>query len=142
MSASMSCTPSGSIPTVGSSRIRIDAPRGLVGRNSVQGCCKREVLTCGQARVETNVVGQISDTPFDLDGLADRVQSRNPGLALKRFGEPEKHEDGCRLSGTVRAEEAKDFTHLNLQIEMVDGGKVAVLLGEILSDYRGSHAAR
>src|SRR5204862_647333 len=53
-------------------------------------------------------------------------------LALARFQEPAQHFDRRRLPGSVRAEEPVDFAVLDLETDVVDGGKRAKLFHQVL----------
>ena len=89
-----------------------------------------QVLAAGQAAVEADVVGQVADLALDRERLAGRVEADDADDAPGRLGEPEQHQHGRRLAGAVGPEQPEDLAGADRQVERVDRGEVAVLLGQ------------
>ena len=51
-------------------------------------------------------------------------------MARRRMGQGAEHLDGRRLSRTVRTEEGEDLPLGHREVDTVDGGQVAVALGQ------------
>ena len=86
--------------------------------------------------VEPDGVGQVADPAFDFARVARRVEPDDTGLTLGRFGQPEEHQDRGRLAGAVLPEQPEDFAAAHLEVEAVDRGELAVLLGQTPRDQR------
>ncbi|WP_343564185.1 hypothetical protein [Sphingobacterium sp.] len=54
----------------------------------------------------------------------------NIGCAGTWFGQAEHHQDAGCLSGTIGAQQAKDFAGINMQVQLVYGGKFAIGFGQ------------
>ena len=107
---------------------------GLLAAQPVQAGRVAQVLAPGQVVVEAHGVGQVADPTLDLERVMGRVEAQDPGRAVTRLGEAEQHEDGRRLACPVLAQQAEDLAPPQLQVEAVDGGQVAVVLGQPAGD--------
>jgi hypothetical protein len=75
-----------------------------------------------------------------LDGLALAVEPEDLAPPFRRTDEPQKQTDGGRLAGSVRTQVADHLALGDLEVEVVEGGDLAVALGETLRSYgRDAH---
>ena len=109
-----------------------DGPRDAVELGGVA-----QVLAAGQAAVEADVVGQVADLALDRERLAGRVEADDAHDAPGGLGEPEQHQHGRRLAGTVGPQQPEDLARVDREVERVDRGEVAVLLGQPPGDDDG-----
>ena len=73
------------------------------------------------------------------DALGGGLSAEHADVAGGGSGEVQHHVDGGGLAGAVRAEEAVDFAVSDRQGQVLDGGDVAVALGEaVYLDDHGS----
>ena len=93
-----------------------------------------QVLAAGHAAVEPDVVGQVADLALDAQRLAGRVEAHDADDAPGRLGQAEQHQDGRRLAGAVGPEQAEHLAGPDREVERLDGGEVAVLLGQAAGD--------
>ena len=96
-----------------------------------------QVLAAREAAVEPDVVGQVADLALDRERLAGRIQADDADDAAGRLGEAEQHEHGRRLARAVGPQEAEDLAGVDREVERVDRGEVAVLLGQSPRDDDG-----
>jgi hypothetical protein len=76
--------------------------------------------------------------PVRLDGLALAVDPEDLASPLGGRDEPQNESDGGRLARPVGTQVSDDLALGDLEVEMVEGGDVAVTLGESLRpDGRG-----
>ena len=80
------------------------------------GCMQRASST------EPTSAGRVTEV-----GVADAVVA---DLAVVGVGEPDHHPHRGRLAGSVRADEAGDAAGGDVEGQVVDGGAVAVVLGD------------
>ena len=106
----------------------VDAILGGLALQAVESGRVAEVLPAGQAAVETNVVGQIADVAFDRYRLPGRVKVEHPRATGCRLGQAEQHQDRRGLARAIGPEQAKDLAVLDIQVELVNRGELAVFL--------------
>src|SRR5699024_6540898 len=93
----------------------------------------------GQIRPEFHVPGHVGEAAVQLNGVPDGVDAEDPCGAGGRSQQAEKDADGGGLPGSVRAEEAVDFTRFDGEVEAVQGPHLAVVLDEVLDLDDGGH---
>src|SRR6185503_4544646 len=73
--------------------------------------------------------------------LGSHIVTANEQFASGRPDLAEHHADSRALSSTIVAKQAEDFTAMNRETEVVHGGTVAEMLGEVtqLDHGRGVH---
>ena len=112
------------------SRTSLDGRLGRGLAEAVETGRVAQVLATGQPAVEAHRVGQVADPALDQARLALRVEAHHPGLAARRLGQAEEHQDRRRLAGAVLAEQAEDLAPADDQVEVVDRGERPVALGQ------------
>ena len=100
-----------------------------------------EGLGPGERRPEVRLSGHEGQMAVGLDGLALAVEPEDRATPLRGLDEPQQQSDGGRLSGSVGAQEADHLALGDFEVEVVEGGDIAVALGQALCSYGGgSHA--
>ena len=82
-----------------------------------EGGKRVELLTAGQAIVETQVAGEVTDATPGLDALRPAVSTEQRRATAGRADDVEQQANGRALAGAVRAEEAKDLSRPDAQVE-------------------------
>src|SRR6202034_2993777 len=85
-------------------------------------------------------LGDLEDLAHSAAGLLELVvaQTTERGGPRRRLHQPEQRAQRRALPGSVRSEEPRDATGLDVEREMIDGGDGAEVLGEI-ADLDGGH---
>ena len=114
-----------------------DARLGI--RDVVQATDEAEMLLDREVIEEMRLVGNEGERLFRRDGVRLDVVARDastvPSVGAMM---PDEAAQRRRLAGAVRTDEPEDLPGADVERDSVDGGKVAVLAGEILD---GDHAA-
>ena len=92
-----------------------------------------EILHRGEIVVEADGVGQIADTPLDLQRRARRIVAEHADMAGRNFGQAQHHQDRGGLAGAVGPEQAEHLAALDGEADGIDRIRAAVALGEIPS---------
>src|ERR1700685_4351464 len=91
-----------------------------------------QVIGGGEGVIKTDRVRQIADAALDRKRLARWIEAEYAHLAAGDFGQAEHHEDGRRLARAIGAEETENLAAPDGERDVVDGDRVAVVLGEVL----------
>ncbi len=91
---------------------------------------KRQVPPDRHLVVERRRVGQEADPPANLVGIAGDVDAIDRHLAGGRQEHAPQHLQRGALPGAVEAQEADHLAALDGEAEIVDGGVLAVVLGQ------------
>ena len=78
------------------------------------------MIAAGQHRVERGLLERGADHAAHLRALRDDVVAAHAGLAGGRRQQRRQHQDGGRLAGAVRPEEAVDLAGLDVEVDPVD----------------------
>jgi hypothetical protein len=105
-----------------------------------QPCDEVQVLANGEVVVEAKLLRHIADLALDGGRLGDDVQPQAGAAARVRGQEAAQHADAGGLAAAVGAEEAADAPGSHLDVDVVDHGTPAVVLGEA-SDVNGQWGA-
>src|SRR5690606_9560104 len=115
----------------------VDALAGLGARHAVQPGDVGQVLASGQPVVEADLIGQVADASLDAQRLAGRVKPEHAHFTGGRLRQPEQHEDGRRLAGAIRAEQAEHLALAHGEVYAVNRRDRPVLFDEALDLYHG-----
>ena len=96
-----------------------------------------EILHRREMIVEADGVGQIADTPLDLERRARRIEAEHADLAGRNLGQAQHHQDRGGLAGAVRPEQAEHLALADAERDRVDGNRLAVALGQALRRDHG-----
>ena len=78
-------------------------------RQPLKGGLEHDVLAAGEDRIERRLLERSSDDCSHLSALAGDVIAADGGVPTGGREQRRQHQDGGRLAGTVRAEEAVDL---------------------------------
>ena len=82
---------------------------GLFAAQPVEAGRVTQVLATGETAVEADGVREVADAPLHLARVPGRIEPGHAGLAARRLGEAEEHEDRGGLAGAVLPEQAEDL---------------------------------
>ena len=105
-----------------------DALLGLAARDGQQARGVAQVLARRQMVVEAHRIGQVADAALDLERLAHRIEAQHVDRAAARLGEAQQHQDGRRLAGAVRPQQAEDLAAPDVEIDGIDRAGRAIAL--------------
>ena len=92
----------------------------------------RNVLAARQHLVESRVLSGDPDLTLDGSRLADDVVAGYPCRAATGTNERAEHIDRGRLTRAVGAQEAKDLTAVNLQLDTAHSLDLVIALDEVV----------
>src|SRR5215203_7037963 len=111
-------------------------PLALLPREPVQCGLEAKVLAARQERIERRLLQRRPDRGPHLRPLAHDVVAGHGGRAARGRKERRQHQNGRRLPGPVRAEEAVDLTRLYTQVYPIDSPRsLPELPDEVLDLY-------
>src|SRR5688500_11715039 len=99
---------------------------------AVQTGDKAEELHPGELLIDERPVGNEAQPSLCLVRPLDDIDATDPHAPRRGTEDPRNHAQRRRLAGPVRPEEAEQLPGRDMQVERVDRGKRAVLLGELL----------
>ncbi|MNI45417.1 hypothetical protein D3C85_886310 [compost metagenome] len=70
--------------------------------------------------IKANIIRHIPHLSFHGNGVASGIVSTDNGFTIIRFGKSKHHQYACRLSSTVRAEQTKYLTPVDVQAKPID----------------------
>src|SRR5207253_1785696 len=100
------------------------------GAAAVERRQQLEVGAAGKVGVEARLFDDSGDSLQRANRIIGWVAAEEPDRAAVAPDQPEQHSHRRRLAGAVRAEEAVDVTRLDGEVDVVDGGQVAVAFDE------------
>ena len=103
---------------------------------------QHQVLPHGQLGVEREGLGHEADVPARLHVAALDRLAEEQRRALGRRQQAGQHLHGGGLAAAVGAEKSEDLAALDAEVDVVDGGEVAELLGQAVRLDRRRPAAR
>ena len=106
---------------------------------AVQLAEEPEHLGARQRRPQVRLAGHVGQALVDEPGVAPDVEVEDPRPAGRRVDQAEQEGDRGRLAGPVRAEVAEHLALLDLEVERVEHGRVAVPLRQPLGADRRRH---
>jgi hypothetical protein len=109
---------------------RKDLIDALLGAGAVERREQFEVLAAGEVGVEAGSLHEPGDALQRARALAQRVATEQLDSALGGRDQAERHAKGCRLAGSVRAEEAVDVARVDVQVDVIDGDYFVVALDQ------------
>ena len=95
---------------------------------AVQRGLEAQVLAPGQQRVERGLLERGADRLAHVGALADDVVARHARRARGGRQQRGEHQDGGRLAGAVRPEEAVDLAGLDAEVDPVHRAHAALEL--------------
>ena len=102
---------------------------------------QRAALVLVTAKGERRALRQVADALADLERVFDRVEPQHLDRSFGGLQQVEHRANRRRLAGAVLAQQAEDRALGHVDREVVDGGDVPVLLGEVGDFDHGSIVA-
>jgi hypothetical protein len=92
---------------------------------------KQQEFEPAEFLVDKRTVGDETGDGFGFFRLAFHVVAAQEYLPGRGLENPHHDPDRSRLACAIGTQEAKDLAVVNLEIEGIDGGQVAVVFGEV-----------
>src|SRR5262249_47796823 len=108
------------------------APLGRFGIHAVHLGDELQELAARELVVQIRLIGHVADELPSLVPLADDVETADPQRAARGKEQADHELDGRGLAGAVGAKKGEQLAGLNAQVQVVDGGLGAVVLGDVV----------
>ena len=93
---------------------------------------ENQVLTTAHVRIEADIIRQVADDFLDRQRIPRAVEAIDFSCTGGRIREAEQHQGRGGLAGAVRTEQTEDLAFMNLEVQVIDRGYVAVLLHQLV----------
>ena len=110
--------------------------------DAVDAGVEADVLGDGEVFVEAEFLRHVADVALDFGGVFADVHAEDGAGALGGRDESAEGFDDGGFAGAVGAEEAEEFSLVDLEGDVADGGEVAEADGEVVGGDDGSHCSR
>src|SRR5216683_1171912 len=120
----------------------LDALARPVTRDAVDTGVEAEVLGDGEVFIEAEFLRHVADVALDVGGVFADVHAEDGAGAFSGCDESAEGFDDGGFAGAVGAEEAEEFSFVDVEGDVVDCGEVTEADGEAVGGDNRSHCSR